>query len=118
MSQDRLKQSKQWILTHPHLMQHVGRQHYMSDTIQQLGTESVTVYTPVALEYMTVTECLEELRLWQEIWQNITSFDMELDEEWPLPMMKSKLRWYYSTESHSLLLRWIGQALAVDELIV
>lgn len=116
MSTEQLLKAKKWILSHPLVMMHAGRKHFIQDEVRQIDGKQVTVYTPKALEGMDVKECLDELKLFGSVWYKITGTPQcQFHPDDALPAMKTQLKWYYSTEAHSLLLRWVTFALAANE---
>lgn len=116
MSTEQLLKAKKWILSNPHVITHAGRKHYIEDEVRLVDGKKVVYYTPKGLDSMNAVECLDELNLFGGLWANITGVPQcQFHPDDALPAMKTHLKWYYSTEAHSLLLRWITFALAVSE---
>ena len=116
MSTEQLLVAKKWILSHPYVMTHAGRKHFIQDETRLVDGKNVVFYTPKGLDSMDVVECLDELNLFGELWYKITGVKQrQFEPDDAFPAMKTQLRWYYSTEAHSLMLRWVTFALAADE---
>ena len=116
MSNEQLLAAKKWILSHPYVLPHAGRKHYIQDETRLIDGIPVVFYTPKGLDSMDVVECLDELNLFGELWYKITGVEQrQFEADDALPAMKTQLKWYYSTEAHSLMLRWITFALAAEE---
>ncbi len=114
------QKAKQWLLSHPDIVQHIGRTAYLTTKLTAEGKE---IFVPVRLEQMSRYEMLEDALLQREIWTKLSINCIPKEWNWEDERsivdatdgnLKFWLEWAYSEEAHSLLLRWVSAALSTN----
>jgi len=112
------QKAKEWLLSHPDIVQHIGRTAYLTSKLTSDGKE---IFVPLRLEQMSRYEMLEDALLQREIWTKMTLHCIPNDWNWQDERsiveatdgnLKYWLEWAYSEAAHSLLLRWVSAALS------
>ncbi len=114
---EHLLRAKAWLLSPQgsQLLEHAGRE---QPVVEETRDEQ-QVFLLADLSTLTTVECIEELVRFRTIYTNITGEAYEYLADTNLfdasvHQLRVWLKYFYNSETHSYLLRWIGAILACD----